>query len=292
MTAHQAMAVLVTPGDAHRWADEQRAAGRRIGFVPTMGALHDGHLALVDEARRHADVVAVSIFVNPLQFDVAADFDRYPRPIDDDLDACRAAGVDAVYAPTAGAMYPPGFQTHVEPGALAERLEGAHRPGHFRGVTTVVTKLFSAVRPHVAVFGQKDAQQLAIVRRMTLDLDLGIEIVGMPTVREADGLAMSSRNRRLTPEQRAAAVCISRGLRAVEQMVAAGERSAPLLAAAVTDSIGSEPLARLEHVEIVDPVTLEPLDVITDRALVLTAAWFGEVRLIDNVTVSRPASTR
>lgn len=292
MTAHQAMAVLVTPGDAHRWADEQRAAGRRIGFVPTMGALHDGHLALVDEARRHADVVAVSIFVNPLQFDVAADFDRYPRPIDDDLDACRAAGVDAVYAPTAGAMYPPGFQTHVEPGALAERLEGAHRPGHFRGVTTVVTKLFSAVRPHVAVFGQKDAQQLAIVRRMTLDLDLGIEIVGMPTVREADGLAMSSRNRRLTPEQRAAAVCISRGLRAVEQMVATGERSAPLLAAAVTDSIGSEPLARLEHVEIVDPVTLEPLDVITDRALVLTAAWFGEVRLIDNVTVSRPASTR
>jgi pantoate--beta-alanine ligase len=286
MTSPTHLRVLVTPTEAHRWADEQRLAGRRIGFVPTMGALHAGHLALVDEARRHADVVAVSIFVNPLQFDVAADFDRYPRPIDDDLDACRAAGVDAVYAPTAAAMYPAGFQTHVEPGALAERLEGAHRPGHFRGVTTVVTKLFSAVRPHVAVFGQKDAQQLAIVRRMTLDLDLGIEIVGLPTVREPDGVAMSSRNRRLTPDQRAGAVCIVRGLRAIEQLVADGERSAERLATALTESVAAEPLARLEHVEIVDPDTLEPVDEIDGPALVLTAVWFGEVRLIDNLVVA------
>lgn len=291
MTPTDTMAVLVRPTDAHRWSDVRRRAGLRIGFVPTMGALHDGHLALIDEARRHADAVVVSIFVNPLQFDVAADFDRYPRPIDDDLDACRAAGVDAVYAPTAAAMYPPGFQTHVEPGALADRLEGAHRPGHFRGVTTVVTKLFAAVRPHVAVFGQKDAQQLAIVRQMTDDLDLGVEIVGLPTVREPDGVAMSSRNRRLTAEQRAAAVCIVRGLRHAEQRVLDGERSIDVLADAVRAAVHAEPLARLEHVEIVHPRTLEPLARLDDQALVLTAVWFGEVRLIDNVTVRRRASS-
>lgn len=285
------MKLLTTPADAHAWSDEQRRHGHRIGFVPTMGALHEGHLALVAEARRHTDVVVVSIFVNPLQFDVATDFDRYPRPIDDDLEACRAAGVDAVYAPTAAAMYPAGFQTHVEPGALAARLEGEHRPGHFRGVTTVVTKLFAAVRPDVAVFGQKDAQQLAIVRRMTLDLDLGVEIVGLPTVREPDGVALSSRNRRLSPDQRSAAVCIVRGLRAAQALAARGERSGAALADAVRASIDAEPLARLEHVEVVSPTTLEPLDRVDGDALVLTAAWFGEVRLIDNVLISASATS-
>ena len=277
------MRVFDTPVAMRAWSDAQRAAGRVVGFVSTMGALHAGHLALVDDARRRADVVVVSIFVNPLQFDVRDDFDRYPRPIDDDLDACRAQGVDAVYAPTARAMYPPGFQTHVEPGELGEVLEGAHRPGHFRGVTTVVTKLFGAVRPHVAVFGQKDFQQLAIVRRMTADIDLGVEIIAHPTVREVDGLAMSSRNRRLSPAQRAAAVCIDRGLCAAGEAFDAGERSVAVLTDLACAPIDTQPLARREYLEIVDPHTLAALHGDIDReALIVTAAWFDEVRLIDN----------
>jgi pantoate--beta-alanine ligase len=183
-------------------------------------------------------------------------------------------------------MYPPGFQTHVEPGALAERLEGAHRPGHFRGVTTVVTKLFGAVRPDLAVFGQKDAQQLAIVRRMTTDLDLGVEIVGLATVREPDGVAMSSRNRRLDAHQRNAAACIPRALRAAERLVHLGETDTRRLADEVASVVGDEPLARLEHVEIVDPDTLDPVGRIDGEALVLTAVWFGDVRLIDNLLVA------
>ena len=217
------MQVFTTAAELQAWSDSHRRAGRRVGLVPTMGALHDGHMALVEEARRHADVVVLTIFVNPLQFNRPDDFATYPRPIDDDLDLCRARGVDAVYAPVAATMYPDGFQTHVVPGTLADVLEGAERPGHFRGVTTVVTKLFNAARPHVAVFGQKDFQQLAIIKRMTIDLDMGIDIVGMPTVREADGLAMSSRNRRLTPEQRTAAVCVPRSLAAVVDAFSAGE---------------------------------------------------------------------
>ncbi len=181
-----------------------------------MGALHDGHIQLVAAARQHADRVIVTIFVNPLQFNQSTDFDSYPRPIDDDLAACDRAGVDAVYAPTAATMYTKGFQTHVDPGDLAERLEGPMRPGHFRGVTTVVTKLLGATAPDVAVFGRKDFQQLTIIRRMVADLDLGIEIVGIPIVREADGLAMSSRNARLTPPDRRAAVVLSSALAACE----------------------------------------------------------------------------
>ena len=278
--------LIDTPEAMRAWSEAHRLAGRRVGFVPTMGALHEGHLALVEEARRHADVVVVSIFVNPLQFNVAADFEKYPRPIDDDLARCAAAGVDAVYAPTAAAMYPAGFQTHVEPGALADRLEGEHRPGHFRGVTTVVTKLFGAVRPHVAVFGQKDAQQLAIIRRMTRDLDLGIEIVGMPTVRETDGLAMSSRNRRLDPAQRAAAVCVSKALRAGERSLHHGVTDARELAAVIEGVVAAEPLARLEHVAIVDPDSLDALETVAATALVLIAVWFGDVRLIDNLLIA------
>ena len=278
--------LIDTPAAMRDWSERHRLAGRRVGFVPTMGALHEGHLALVDEARRNSDVVVVSVFVNPLQFDVRADFDRYPRPIDDDLRACADAGVDAVYAPTAAAMYPPGFQTHVEPGPLAERLEGEHRPGHFRGVTTVVAKLFAAVRPHVAVFGQKDAQQLAVVRRMALDLDLGIEIVGMPTVREPDGLALSSRNRRLGPEQRAAAVVVSRALRSIEESLRQGSTDATVLVRRAAEVIDAEPLARLEHVEIVDPDTFEPVHTVDRPSLALAAVWFGEVRLIDNLLLS------
>jgi pantoate--beta-alanine ligase len=274
-----------TPAAMRDWAERVRRAGERIALVPTMGALHAGHLALVEEARRRSDRVVVSIFVNPLQFNRSDDFDSYPRPIDDDLVACRRAGVDAVYAPTARTMYPAGFQTHVEPGPLAEPMEGALRPGHFRGVTTVVAKLFHAVRPHTAVFGQKDFQQLAVIRRMVADLDMGIDIVGLPTVRESDGVALSSRNTRLTPVDRAAAVCIPAALDAARRAHAAGERSAARLAAAVESTVRGEPRAQFEYVAVVDPDTLAPLVEVEDRALVAVAAWFGDVRLIDNCVV-------
>lgn len=274
------------------WSDGQRVAGRRVALVPTMGALHEGHVALIDEARRHADLVVVSIFVNPLQFNRSDDFEAYPNPIDDDIALCTSHGVDAVYAPRAVAMYPPGFETHVSPGSLAEVLEGAQRPGHFRGVITVVAKLFGAVRPHVAVFGQKDFQQLAIIRRMTKDLDMGIDIVGMPTVREPDGLAMSSRNRRLSPAQRDAAVCVSQSLQAVADAIADGVCDVAALTAIGQAVVDAQPLARFEHLEIVHPDTLQPLLVVGDSALAVgvavTAVWFGDVRLIDNRLLCAP----
>jgi pantoate--beta-alanine ligase len=247
-----------------------------------MGALHAGHDALVAEARRRATAVIVSIFVNPIQFDRANDFDRYPRAMDDDLAACRAAGVDAVYAPTAAVMYPPGFQTRVVPGALADSFEGEMRPGHFEGVTTVVTKLLAATVPDVAIFGQKDYQQLAIVRQMVADLDLGVEIVAVPTSREPDGLARSSRNIRLAADDRAAAVVIPTALRAAAAAYANGERDGARLRAIATDLLEREPRAKAEYIAVVDASTLEPLDTVDRPAVILTAVWFGDVRLIDN----------
>lgn len=277
-----AVALFDVPAALSAWSDAHRLAGRRVALVPTMGALHAGHLALVDEARRHADVVVVSVFVNPLQFNRSDDFDAYPRPIDDDLALCATHGVDAVYAPRASAMYPHGFETHVCPGPLADVLEGAQRPGHFRGVTTVVAKLFGAARPHVAVFGQKDFQQLAIIRRMTTDLDMDVDIIGMPTVREPDGLAMSSRNRRLSPTQRAAAVCVSHSLQAVADALRRGVANVAELVELGRAVVEAEPLARFEHLEIVHPDTMQPLTVVGLDAVAVTAVWFGDVRLIDN----------
>ncbi len=276
------MEVFTTPPAMRDWSSRERAGGHRVGVVPTMGALHDGHVALIAAAAAHTDRLVVTIFVNPLQFDHPADLDTYPRPIDDDLDRCADAGVDAVYAPTAATMYPPRFQTHVVPGELAERLEGPLRPGHFRGVTTVVTKLFGATAPDVAVFGEKDFQQLAIVRRMVEDLDTGIEIVGVPIIREPDGLALSSRNVRLPAEDRAAAVVLSRALDLGAAAVASGERDASAVRRIVAGHIEAERRASLEYVELVDSATLEPLHRIESSAALLTAAWFGDVRLIDN----------
>jgi pantoate--beta-alanine ligase len=277
------MELIDSPAAMQRWSDDRRCAGGRVVLVPTMGALHAGHRRLVEVAHDHGDTVVVSIFVNPLQFDVRDDFDRYPRTLDDDLAQCRAAGVHAVYAPTAATMYPEGFQTYVEPGSLAEPMEGAGRPGHFRGVTTVVTKLFSAVRPHVAIFGQKDYQQLAIIRRMAQDLDTGIEIVAVPTVREPDGVALSSRNARLSEAERAAAACLPHALYAARDAFAAGERSAERLRAAAAAVVTAEPRARLEYVEIADADTLSTLMTVDRPALVALAVWFGDVRLIDNL---------
>jgi pantoate--beta-alanine ligase len=280
------MELFHDPTSMRAWSDDRCRDRRFVTLVPTMGALHAGHLALIDEARRHGDDVVVSIFVNPLQFNVGADFEGYPRPIDTDLDACDAANVTAVYAPTAATMYPQGFQTHVEPGALADRFEGEHRPGHFRGVTTVVSKLFSAVRPAVAVFGEKDAQQLAIIRRMTTDLDLGVRIVAMPTIREADGLALSSRNQRLTPSERIAATCIWKGLQAARRSVSGGLIDATAITQLVIDEIAREPAATLEYVALVHPGSFEPMAALTGAALIIVAVWFGDVRLIDNALVS------
>ncbi len=276
------MQLLDRPDAMRSWSAAARSAARTVGLVPTMGALHDGHLSLVDIARRRTDCVVVSIFVNPLQFDRADDFDTYPRPIDDDVARCTEVGVDAVYAPTAATMYPGGFETVVEPGPLGAVLEGAARPGHFRGVTTVVTKLFGAVRPDLAVFGEKDFQQLAIIRRMTTDLDLGIEIVGAPIVREPDGLAMSSRNSRLSLEDRLAARCVPRALEAIDETLRAGERHTDRLAAAAEAVVHSEPRARLEYVSIFEPETLDPIDHLAGPAHAALAVWFGDVRLIDN----------
>jgi pantoate--beta-alanine ligase len=277
------MIVHSIPAEMQSWSDSARSAGWRIAFVPTMGALHAGHERLVEVAREHGDLVVASIFVNPLQFDRRDDFDRYPRPLDDDLERCRGLGVDAVYAPTPAAMYPDGFDTHVEPGALAEPMEGAMRPGHFRGVTTVVAKLFAAVRPHVALFGQKDFQQLAIIRRMAADLNTGIKIVSVPTVREADGLALSSRNVRLSPEDRLAARAVPHALDAAAAAYADGEREAARLVAAAQAVLAAEQRARAEYVEVADAATLQPLPVVDRPAVLAVAVWFADVRLIDNL---------
>lgn len=281
------MQIVESPSAMHVWSAEQRSLGQRIGLVPTMGALHEGHLGLIAEARRHCDVVVVSIFVNPLQFNRSDDFEGYPRPRSDDIEQCRAHGVDAIYAPTVAEMYPSGFDTHVEPGAVAEGLEGAGRPGHFRGVATVVTKLCNAVRPDVAVFGEKDYQQLAVIRHLVADLDMGIDIIGVATVRESDGLALSSRNRRLDPSQRVAAAIVPRALVAVQDAFWHGTIDAEKLRETAVRIIADEPQAHLEYVEVVDRDTLRPLQSATPDASVVIAVWFGQIRLIDNVALSR-----
>lgn len=259
-----------------------------MAVVPTMGALHAGHLALIAEAQRLADATVVSVFVNPLQFDRVADLERYPSTLRTDLAACERHGVDAVYAPTAAVMYPPGFGTRVVPSSLADRLEGPGRPGHFEGVTTVVAKLFGAAAPDVAVFGQKDYQQLAIVRRMVTDLDMGIEIAAVATVRDPDGLALSSRNVRLTDDERAAAVAVPRALEAVCDAFASGEHDTAELRRVAERRLAAEPGARTEYVEVVDAVTLSPIERVERPAVVLLAVWFGDVRLIDNCRLDLP----
>ena len=259
---------------------------RPLGLVPTMGALHEGHLTLVRRARAENATVAVSIFVNPTQFGENEDLSTYPRDMERDLALLEAEGVDLVYAPSPEEVYPPGFDTWIEPGAMAERLEGAARPGHFRGVATVVAKLFNVVGPDRAYFGQKDGQQLAVIRQMTLDLDMGIEIVAVPTVRDADGLALSSRNAYLTQEQRQAAPVIYRALSAARQLWEAGEADAERLRGAVREILQVEPLlAGIDYVSVADASTLEELAQVDGPAMVSTAVRMGETRLIDNVVL-------
>jgi pantoate--beta-alanine ligase len=277
----------------HAVLDDARRAGQRIGFVPTMGALHEGHLSLIRRAREDNGVVALSIFVNPLQFGDAKDLKAYPRLLDHDLRLAENAGADVAFTPSEAEMYPHGRpQTSVVPGPIADRLEGASRPGHFAGVATVVTKLFNLAGPCTAYFGEKDAQQLAVIRQMVKDLDQPVTVTGCPTVREPDGLAMSSRNLRLTDEQRAAAVCLYRALAYAEHLVGEGERNASVVKAETAKRIAAEPLAKLDYVAIVDDSTFEDVERITAPARVLVAARFGEIRLIDNMPLPNQEGTR
>jgi len=254
-----------------------------------MGYLHEGHLALVRECQRRADATVVSVFVNPLQFGPAEDLDRYPRDLGRDAALLERTGVDVLFAPEVPEMYPPGFETHVEVERSTRGLCGAHRPGHFRGVTTVVAKLFNIVRPHVAVFGEKDFQQLVVVRRMARDLDFNIEIVGVPTVRDEDGLASSSRNAYLTPEQRRAALAIPRALSAAREAFVRGERRAAALLAAARAPLEAEPAVRIEYVAVVDAQTLAECSTVTRPARLALAVWVGRTRLIDNCALGEAA---
>ena len=260
-----------------------RTAGKTISLVPTMGALHAGHRRLLEIARAETDVVVASIFVNPTQFNRAEDLAHYPRTLDQDLDVCRAAGVDLVFAPSAAEMYPQEPCTWVDVPALSEHLCGPGRPGHFRGVATVVMKLLQIVQPDHAYFGEKDAQQLAIIRRMVKDLDVSVTVVPVATVREPDGLAMSSRNRHLTPEDRQRAVVLSEALFAARDLVLRGERSAETIRTSVAPLFDA---VQLEYFSIVDPEVLAPLERIEGPVLVAGAIWLGSTRLIDNITVA------
>jgi len=266
-------------------AQEWRQAGRRIGFVPTMGALHAGHLSLVAVARARADVVVMSVFVNPLQFGPGEDFARYPRDLRRDADLAAAAGVDVLWAPSTDGMYPEPPQVTVAPGPAGGRLEGAVRPGHFAGVLTVVMKLFGAVQPDVAIFGRKDLQQAALIRRMVRDLSLPTEIVVAATVREADGLALSSRNAYLDASSRAAASALPRSLASGVEAFRAGERSGPALAACARRVLEAERGLAVDYVECLGPDDLEPLASADERSVLAVAARVGGTRLIDNVVL-------
>ncbi len=268
---------------------ELRAARRELpkpfGLVPTMGYLHEGHLSLVRRAKAECASVGVSIFVNPTQFGPSEDLAAYPVDLPRDQALLEREAVDLLWIPTAQHMYPPGFQTWVDVTDLIQRLEGEHRPGHFRGVTTVVAKLFNAMQPDRAYFGQKDAQQLAVVRRMALDLNFPLQVVACPTVREPDGLAMSSRNTYLNPEQREAAAVLYRALCAADQAYTEGERQAGELRRIMLEVLQAEPLARVQYVSVADPEELDELEGEADRALLSMAVFIGETRLIDNLTV-------
>lgn len=256
-----------------------------VGFVPTMGFLHEGHLSLVKHACKQSASVVVSIFVNPTQFAPTDDLDAYPRDLERDMGLLREAGVDLLWLPTPEEMYPPGFQTWVEAEEITKPLEGARRPGHFRGVTTVVTKLFNAVQPQMAFFGQKDAQQVAVIRRMVRDLNMPIEIVATPIVRERDGLAMSSRNTYLNEAERQGALVLFKSLTTAQSAYEKGERNADRLRGIMEGIIAAEPLARLEYVSCADYDSLEELAVVSGKTLLSTAVHLGGTRLIDNVVL-------
>ncbi|HWE83811.1 MAG TPA: pantoate--beta-alanine ligase [Terracidiphilus sp.] len=274
--------ILLTANELRAWSRAARAAGKTVGLVPTLGALHAGHASLIVAARSRCHAVAVSIFVNPTQFGPNEDYARYPRSFEADCALAAAHGADVVFAPSVEEMYPAGAATFVEVEGLGNRLDGASRPGHFRGVATVVTKLFAAAEADLAFFGQKDAAQVAVLRRMTADLLLATEIVVCPIVRESDGLALSSRNVYLGTEERTQALALSRAIGVVESLAGHGQRSAEALIESAHAVLGAEPLIRIDYIALVDWNTLEPLESAIPGALFAIAAWVGATRLIDN----------
>ena len=279
------MRIVERIAEVREFVREQRQAGRSVGLVPTMGYLHEGHLRLMREARATCGAVVASIFVNPLQFGPQEDYGRYPRDLQRDAALAAGAGVDVLFVPSLGEMYPRPTLAFVGVEKLTEGLCGGSRPGHFRGVATVVSKLFNIVQPDYAFFGQKDAQQAAVIRRMAEDLDFPVTVVTVPIVREPDGLAMSSRNAYLSPAEREAALVLYRSLRLAGELVAGGERRAAAVAGEMRKLIEAEPLARIDYVSIVQADTLEPLETVAGRALVALAVYVGKTRLIDNLVL-------
>jgi pantoate--beta-alanine ligase len=261
---------------------EARRRGLQISFVPTMGFLHEGHLSLLREGRRRGDLLILSIFVNPTQFGVGEDFESYPRDLSRDAAMARNMGVDYLFTPETRGMYPKGYSTYVDVEGLTDRLCGESRPGHFRGVTTVVTKLFNIVQPHLAFFGRKDFQQLAVIRRMTVDLDLPVEVVGMPIVREKDGLAMSSRNVYLSTEERRQALVLSRAIATAQQLARDGESACGRILAVLRSMIEEQSAARIDYLKICDQTTLQDQDRVDGDSVLLLAVFVGKTRLIDN----------
>lgn len=280
--------IVTTISEMQDLADRWRLENKIIGLVPTMGYLHEGHLSLIRIANERADVVVTSIFVNPTQFGPNEDLDSYPRNLERDTRLAKEAGCDHIFVPDIGEMYPEGYQTFVQVEQLTRGLCGASRPTHFRGVTTVVSKLFNIVKPHLAVFGQKDAQQALVIKRMVRDLNFDVDVIIAPIVRHADGLAMSSRNEYLTPEERGQALVLSRALSLAQKLVDDGERDVRPIREAMNKLIAGQPAARVDYIEIVDAVNLEPAEKISGQILVAVAVFIGKARLIDNIILTVP----
>lgn len=274
--------VVSTVCETRAQVKEWKNQGLTVGLVPTMGYLHEGHQSLIKKAVEENDRVVVSVFVNPIQFAPNEDLETYPRDLEADKRLCDSTGADLIFHPTPDEMYPDGFSTHIQMDNLTKELCGKTRPTHFGGVCTVVGKLFNIVQPDKAYFGQKDAQQLAIIKRMVRDLNFDIEIVGCPIIREPDGLAKSSRNTYLNADERKAALILSKAIKLGEELVADGERNAQTIIKAMTDKINTEPLARIDYVNVVDALSIEPLDVVKGEVLVAIAVYIGKTRLIDN----------
>lgn len=277
------MIIIDTIEKMKNTAELVREEGKRIGFVPTMGYLHEGHLSLMKRAKEENDFVVVSIFVNPTQFGAEEDFETYPRNLQRDRQLAERAGVDVIFHPTSKEMYPKGYKTFVQVERITEKLCGASRPGHFRGVTTVVNKLFQIVKPNKAYFGQKDGQQVVVIEQMVKDLNMDVEIISCPIVREADGLAMSSRNTYLNDAERSAALVLSRSLLMAREMIENGERNAHQIKNLIVSTIEKEPLAAIDYVEVVHGESLEPVDRIKGKLLIALAVKIGKTRLIDNI---------
>lgn len=278
--------VVSTVCETRAQVNEWKKQGLTVGLVPTMGYLHEGHQSLIKKAVEENDRVVVSVFVNPIQFAPNEDLETYPRDLEADKRLCDSTGADLIFHPTPDEMYPDGFSTHIQMDNLTKELCGKTRPTHFGGVCTVVGKLFNIVQPDKAYFGQKDAQQLAIIKRMVRDLNFDIEIVGCPIIREPDGLAKSSRNTYLNADERKAALILSKAIKLGEELVADGERNAQTVIKAMTDKINTEPLARIDYVNVVDALSIEPLDVIKGEVLVAIAVYIGKTRLIDNFIIN------